>query len=215
MNSSSGEILGLHTGKVLPLGPSGEPSAIRKPRVDQAMLGPLGFDSGEQADLKNHGGTDKAINFYPHEDYLWWNGVLEAGADRLSSTSAFGENITTIGLLQTEICIGDRFAIGEAVIEVSQGRQPCWKLNHLFGDQNIVKRMTQSAKCGFYARAIRNGLVRDTDTIFLIQRPHPEWTIDRAFRLLFGEGGNVDDLKSLIEIERLATSWREKVMARL
>jgi MOSC domain-containing protein YiiM len=211
----SARILGLHTGKVSPFGPKGEPSAIRKSHVDQAMLGLLGFDGDEQADLKNHGGTDKVLNFYPYENYDWWSGILRSGTERLSATSAFGENVTTQGMLETEICVGDRFAIGETLVEISQGRQPCWKLNHLFGNADIAKQMIESARCGFYARVVEGGLVRDSDAVHLVDCPYPLWTIDRTFRLLFHKAKDADALKSLVELEPLAKSWREKALARI
>jgi MOSC domain-containing protein YiiM len=215
MKQLSARILGLHTGEVLPFGPKGEPSAIRKSRCDQALLGPLGFDNDEQADLKNHGGTDKALNFYPYENYDWWSRVLRAGNERLSTTSAFGENVTTQGMLETEMCVGDRLAIGETLVEISQGRVPCWKLNHLFGDADIVKQMIETARCGFYARVVEGGLVRATDGVHLVDRPYPAWTIDRTFRLLFHKAKDADALKLLVQLEPLAKSWREKALTRI
>jgi MOSC domain-containing protein YiiM len=215
MKQFSARILGLHTGKASPFGPKGEPSAIRKSRVDQAMLTPLGFDGDEQADLKNHGGTDKALNFYPYENYGWWSEVLNLGTDRLSVPSAFGENITTQGLLETEMCIGDQLAIGETLIEISQGRAPCWKLNHLFGNPDVMKQIIETARCGFYARVVEGGLMRASDDVQLVNRPYPTWTIDRTFRLLFHKTKDANALKSLSEVEPLAKSWREKALVRM
>lgn len=131
------------TGKAVPFGRPDTLSAIGKHPVDAAIaIGPAGLEGDEQADRRNHGGPDKAIHHYPFDHYAAWRGDLPAHCPLLESVGAFGENLSTLGLTEETVCIGDIFRIGTATVQVSQGRQPCWKLNHRFGVKDMARRCT-------------------------------------------------------------------------
>ncbi|MBA3941884.1 MAG: MOSC domain-containing protein, partial [Sphingopyxis sp.] len=134
-----------------------EESAIAKDAVDGARrVGFLGIAGDEQADLTVHGGIDKAIHHYPRDHYRWWQHELGDHA-LLGAAGAFGENISTEGLVETEAAIGDRYRLGSALVEISQGRQPCWKLGHRFGIAGVPATVVKTRRSGWYYRVIEEG----------------------------------------------------------
>lgn len=210
-------ILSIQCGKARPFRGPGEPSAIGKePVVGPVRIHRLGLAGDEQADLTVHGGPDKAIHHYPHDHYAFWR---EAIGDHplLASCGAFGENISTEGLTEDAVCIGDRWRLGTALVEVSQGRQPCWKLDHRFGGANVLAGVVNSRRPGWYYRVIEEGEAAAGDTLELVGRPHPEWTILRTFGLLIAGDHKSDraGLESLGAVDALAAPWkmrREKLL---
>ncbi len=97
-----------------------------------------------------HGGPDKAVHHYPADHYPFWRSEL-AGHPLLVAPGAFGENISTLGLVEADICIGDRFRLGSALVEVSQGRQPCWKLDHRFGNAAMTAQVVATRRWSRWA----------------------------------------------------------------
>ena len=147
----------LLVGDVRPLGPRGIPSGIAKLPVDRPlMLGALGLAGDSQGDTRHHGGAEKALHHYALDHYPAW--VAEIGQrDVLATAGAFGENLATSGLVESDVAVGDVFAIGSAVIEVSQGRQPCWKLNERFAQPDMARRVQASGRTGWYYRVLEPG----------------------------------------------------------
>ncbi|GAA0864731.1 MOSC domain-containing protein [Sphingopyxis soli] len=189
-----------------------EASAIAKTPVDGALrVGLLGIDGDEQADLTVHGGVDKAIHHYPRDHYGWWAGELGDHA-LLEAPGAFGENISTEGLIESEACIGDRYRLGSALVEISQGRQPCWKLGHRFGVATVPATVVATRRSGWYYRVIEEGAVAAGDALALVERPQPEWSVDRVFHLLIGGAGKREPeaLRALAAMDALATTWRAR-----
>ncbi len=121
---------------------------------------------------------------------------------------AFGENLSTHGITENHVCIGDRFKLGSAVVEVSQGRQPCWKLGHHFADQNMLREVIETGRCGWYYRVIEVGNVQAGDSIVLLSRPNPDWTITKVFKLLIAGEMYNDALRKLSEVSQLSKHWR-------
>ncbi|MFM9976590.1 MAG: MOSC domain-containing protein [Sphingomonadaceae bacterium] len=197
-------------GHVQPLGP--ETSAIAKATVSGARpVGWLGIAGDAQADLSVHGGPDKAIHHYPHDHYAWWQshfGPLPV----LAAPGAFGENISTTGLTEDTACIGDRYRLGTALVEIAQGRQPCWKQAFRLGQPDTVTLMVQSGRCGWYYRVIEEGAVAAGDRLMLVARPHPEWSVARVIALLIAGGARRDPeaVRALAGLEVLASNWRAR-----
>lgn len=189
-----------------------ERSAIAKrPASAPALAGPLGLAGDEQADLTVHGGMDKAIHHYPHDHYTAWAEELDGHA-LLSTPGAFGENITTTGPTEDLVCIGDRYRLGRALVEVSQGRQPCWKIDHRFQRAGITARVIATGRCGWYYRVLEPGEIGQGDRFALVERPHPQWTVARAFHLLIAGGHRTDPaaVAALANLAVLAESWRNR-----
>jgi MOSC domain-containing protein YiiM len=198
------------TGQVEPFGDS--TSAIVKTVVsDVRTIGLLGIEGDRQADLSVHGGPDKAIHHYPRDHYRFWTQEL-GSLTVLDSAGAFGENISTTELTEADVCIGDRYRLGTALVEISQGRQPCWKQGHCLGDPRVVATMVRTARCGWYYRVIEEGLIKAGDLLTLSSRPQPDWTVERVINLLIGGAGKheLESVATLAAMEVLAPNWRAR-----
>ena len=202
----------LLTGKARRFGAKGEPSAIDKRAVEgRHAVGALGIAGDEQADLSVHGGPDKAIHHYPRDHYDWWAETIGYHA-LLQDAGAFGENISTSGLTESAACIGDRYRLGSALVEISQGRQPCWKLGHRFGIATLPATVVTSRRGGWYYRVIEDGAVGAGDALELMERPLPDWSVERVFHLLIGGAGKRKPaaLRALAAMDLLAANWRAR-----
>lgn len=189
-----------------------EKSAIAKTAVGgPRAVRSLGIEGDAQADLTVHGGPDKAIHHYPRDHYPYWEEILGSHG-LLDSAGAFGENISTTGLVETEACIGDRYRLGSALVEISQGRQPCWKLGHRFGVASVPATVVKTRRSGWYYRVIEEGVVAAGDALTLVDRPMPEWTVECVFGLLIGGEGKREPaaLRELSAMDALATTWRTR-----
>lgn len=164
----------------------GSRSAIDKhPLAGPVSVGPLGLAGDEQGDLRIHGGPDKAVHCYPWGHYVHWRNTLPPPAlARLQAPGAFGENLSLEGLDEHGVCIGDRWRIGGALFVVSQGRQPCWKLNDRFSVPDMARRVQESGRAGWYLRVVQAGSVQAGDEVWLLDRPHPDWPIARLLHLI-------------------------------
>ena len=197
------------TGRAVPFGRPDTLSAIGKRPVDAAVaIGPAGLEGDEQADRRNHGGPDKAIHHYPFDHYPAWRTDLPAPASLLDAVGAFGENISTLGLTEETVCVGDVFRLGTATVQVSQGRQPCWKLNHRFGVADMARRVQSTGRTGWYYRVLEPGTAAAGDGIALIDRPLPDWPLARILRAFYHDTGDLPILAGIAGLEPLATGWR-------
>lgn len=205
----------LLTGPVKPLGARAVPSGIDKWAVAHpTMLTETGFDGDAQGDLVRHGGPDKAVHHYPFEHYSSWTTAIGPHA-LLCRPGAFGENISTEGLDEENVAIGDVFELGTATIEVSQGRQPCWKLNERFGRPEMARAVQSSGRTGWYYRVLSSGNVAPEDRLELVARSSPEWTIARIWRAFYVDTLNFKELAALAEAPALARAWRDHALRRL
>lgn len=211
MTASSMTVDALLTGIPVPFR-DGDYSAIAKQPVSGAVrIGWLGLAGDSVADPVHHGGWDKAIHLYPQDHYGWWR-ERKPGHPLLEKPGAFGENIASRGMTEEEVCLGDRFSLGSAVVEVSHGRQPCWKLDHRFGARDVMATIVKTARCGIYFRVLREGEAEAGVMMELLERPLPQWSIARVFRLLIGGGhkGEPDAVRTLTDMPVLAEAWRER-----
>jgi MOSC domain-containing protein YiiM len=204
------EILAVLLGKVRPFRGDDEPSAIGKlPVAHSVAVGAMGLAGDEQADRSVHGGIDKAIHHYPADHYDWWRGYL-SDTPLLDTPGAFGENISTSGLDEQNVFLGDRFRLGTALVEVTQARQPCWKLDHRFETKGVMAQVVKTRRTGWYYRVLEPGEVRAGDRLELVERPYPEWPLASLFALLIG-GEAKDrpaDLRALRDVPVLAETWK-------
>lgn len=205
----------LLVGKAEPLGQNGLVSGIAKrPAGRPVWLSSTRFDTDEQADRKHHGGPEKAVHHYPADHYDLWRRELGDLAV-LGKPGAFGENLSTLGLDETNLAIGDVFRLGGAIIEVSQGRQPCHKLNVRFGIADMARRVQTTGRTGWYYRVKQEGLVSPGDSLVLIERQAPEWTLHRLWHLLYVDRMNMPELEAMANLPGLADSWRGYARRRL
>lgn len=187
-----------------------ELSAIRKTPVDgRVAVTRLGLDGDAQADLSVHGGPDKAVHHYAFAHYAMWRAAAP-DPELLAQPGAFGENISTAAMTEESVCIGDRFQMGSAVVEVSQPRQPCWKQAHVLGWPLLPKLMAQAAKSGWYYRVVQEGAVQAGDAMTLLERPHADWPVARVLRMVMHRSAapDVAALRALAALEVLEDDWR-------
>lgn len=204
-----GRVRAVLTGRVRPYSRPGSLSAIDKhPLDDTVAVGTLGLAGDQQGDLRVHGGPDKAVHCYPWAHYVHWRAALPATcAPLLEQPGAFGENLSLDGLDEHGSCIGDRWQIGSAQFEVSQGRQPCWKLNDRFGVPDMALRVQDGGRAGWYLRLSQPGELQAGDTVLLLARPHPHWTVARLLQLIADRDCDPRVLNAVLELP-LPSSWQ-------
>lgn len=209
-------------GKPVPFRADGETSTIgsRVAATGPVQLTYLGFAGDRVADPSVHGGPDKAVHLYPAEHYPEWRAdFVKGGLDphpHLERLGGFGENIAASGLTEDKVQIGDRFRIGSALVEISQGRQPCWKIDHHFGLKGMTAGVIRTGRSGYYFRVIEEGQVVPGDAIEQVERMTHGWTVERTFQLLIAGMHKAPDadeaLKELAAMESLAESWRRRAI---
>jgi MOSC domain-containing protein YiiM len=164
-----------------------------------------------QADLLNHGGIDKAVLAYSADHYLKWREELSLPD---MPFGAFGENLTIAGLSEESVCIGDIFRIGAATFEVSQPRQPCWKLARRWRMHELTALVVRNGRSGWYLRVLEQGWIEAQLPVALIERPNPQWSIARANEVLHHRKTDLPLTLELAEVQRLASSWVEELRER-
>src|SRR5699024_4237516 len=129
--------------------------------------------------------------------------------------SAFGENLTTRGLLETDVCIGDIFKLGEATVQVSQPRQPCYKLSVKYGDPNMPIKVQETGYTGYYFRVLEEGWVSQSDGLIKIESHPKAVTVAFANQVMHHEKNNVEAMKKILDVEALSPNWRKRFQNRL
>lgn len=205
-------------GKVQAFGPKQAPSAIHKiPVMGMVHIGKLGLQhpngNDEQGDTQFHGGEEKAIHYYPFEHYALWKETISHPI--LDAVGAFGENFSATGLVENNVCVGDVFQIGTAKVQVSQGRQPCWKLNVRFGTADMAKQVQNTGRTGWYFRVLEEGDAQSGDTMSLIERPNPTWDLAKVLHYLYIDKLNYDALEELAKLPYLNEGWQQLAAKRL
>jgi MOSC domain-containing protein YiiM len=176
------------------------------------MLHRLNLAGDKQADLTVHGGVNKAVYLYPSEHYPYWQDELP---DTSLAWGMFGENLTSTGLLEATVHIGDQFRIGAARLVVTEPRVPCYKLGIRFGRPDMVKRFLASRRSGFYCAVLEEGLVQAGD---IIERIHyDQWavTIDDFMRASIFKSDDIAIMQRIVQIETLSDGWRSHFLAQL
>lgn len=184
---------------------------FKEPRSGSVWLGRTNLDGDGQADLENHGGPEKAVNVYPAEHYPYW--AQTTGSINIQP-GGFGENFTTEGLLESDVCIGDIFEIGESLVQVSQPRQPCWKLARRWHMKDLALRVQETGRTGWYFRVLKEGHVKVYARLVLVERHHPDWTVSAANEVMHHRIGDRQAAQNLADCIYLSGRWREKLNRR-
>ena len=202
-------------GALRPLGPRKVMSGIVKTPVSAPVwLGSTGLENDSQGDTRNHGGPEKAALHYSLDHYAAWRAEIGDAAP-LAGPGGFGENFSSSGLTENDVAVGDIFRIGGARIQVSQGRQPCWKLNARFDVDDMARRVQNTGRTGWYYRVLEPGRVEPQDELELLDRAAPEWTISRLLRIFYRDTLNRDELAGMANLTVLAHPWRTRAKKRL
>jgi MOSC domain-containing protein YiiM len=178
---------------------------FKEPVEERVKVRFFNLDGDRQADLTVHGGLDKAIYVYPVEHYEYWRGELP---EMELPWGMFGENLTTVGLLEDSVNIGDRFRIGTAEVMVTQPRVPCYKLGIKFGRANMVKQFLDSRLTGFYFSVLQEGEVGVGDAMELISRDENNVTVADITRLYVRQSDDLQMLQRAAQVKALPDGWR-------
>ena len=164
-----------------------ETSFYRAPSSQPRWLYTTHLEGNAQADTKNHGRPEQAVLLYAAAHYPLWQ--AELGRPDLGP-GGFAENFTVDGLTEDTACIGDVYAVGDARIQVTGPRYPCWKIERRWGIEGLTARVAQTGRTGWYSRVVREGLIEPGMPVLLAERPYPRWTV--ALTNDFGHGRNTD-----------------------
>jgi MOSC domain-containing protein YiiM len=187
-------------------------SIFKEPVAGPVGLQRLNLAGDEQADLSVHGGADKAVYAYPSEHYAYWREELP-GVEL--PWGVFGENLTTEGLSESTLQIGDQLNIGSAELRVTQPRMPCFKLAIRFGRPDMVKRFQRSGRSGFYLSVLQEGVITAGDSIRVVPQEENSLTVAEIARLYSADEADQELLRRASQLGALPESWREYFRNRL
>jgi MOSC domain-containing protein YiiM len=187
-------------------------SIWKSPTEGRVPVGKVNLQGDKQSDLSVHGGPEKAVYAYPSEHYAFWRAELP---DFELGWGSFGENLTTEGVLESQVMIGDQIEIGSAQFLVTQPRMPCFKLAIRFGRDDMVKRFLQSGRTGFYLAVLREGEVAAGDAIDFTLRDGHGLSVADVAQLYARDSDNQALLRRAIEAPALPESWRDYFRKRL
>ena len=189
---------------------------FKLPVAGPVFLGAEGVTGDEQADLTVHGGPDKAVCVYSADHYPAWTGILwpDSSPD-CGAFGAFGENLSVSGVTEDDVCIGDVWAAGDVRVQVTQPRQPCWKLARKWRIHDLIDQVVRTGRTGWYFRVLREGEVAAGSTLSLVERTAPEWTITAANQVMHGRPRNNAAAAALASVTALSDAWRETLRKRL
>lgn len=182
----------------------------KQPVVGPVTLSRTNLEGDGQADLKHHGGPDKAVCVYPSAHYRYW----EERLGHELPPAAFGENFTVSGLDESTLCLGDVFDVGSARVQVSQPRSPCWKIAHRW-HKSLALWVQETGFTGWYLRVLQEGIVQAGDEFRLQARPHPTWTLTRLNKVRYKQVDDTALIARLADAELLSESWREHFARRV
>ena len=187
-------------------------TGINKKQVKEPVyLSFVKFNGDGQADLVHHGGVDKAVCVYTGDHYPYWE--KELNQDLVYG--AFGENITVSDMREEDVCIGDTFQIGEAVVQVTQPRQPCFKLAKKYNIPKLPLYFQETGYTGFYFRVLKEGWVSSVDTLKRLQSDPKGVSVAFANRIMHKEKQNIEGIKRILEVNALSSSWRKSFEKRI
>ena len=189
---------------------NGEPVATaiyKNPVEGKVRVNPLNLAGDAQADLSVHGGVSKSVYAYPFEHYEFWQNEYP---DKDLPVAIFGENLTTEGVLETEICAGDKIRVGTAEFIVTEPRFPCFKLGIRFGRKDILRRFQKSRRSGFYLSVAKTGELEAGDRIEFLERDSNHVTIEELVRLS-DEKNVIEIARRALNVEALPETWKQQI----
>ena len=185
-------------------------TAINKREVHEIYLGTQGFEGDDVADKKHHGGPDRAVCLYPAEHYIQW----ETELGKPLPTAAFGENLTVTNMLEADVCIGDIYKIGDAVIQITQGRIPCSTIDRYTKANILLKRLIETGYTGFLARVLNEGIISAESKIELVERHSAGLSVLHCNKVYF-QNDDARAMKRIQAVDALADDWKQKLEKRI
>ncbi|NWQ39567.1 MOSC domain-containing protein [Bacillus sp. EB106-08-02-XG196] len=184
-------------------------SGIWKEQSDELVVGFAQIKGDQVANPEYHGGSDRVVCVYPFEHYAHWESVF----DRILTPSAFGENLTVLGMKEDQVCIGDVFQIGEAVLQVSQGRYPCSTINKRNNNNLLLKRIIETGYTGYFFRVLEEGkITADSQIKKLLSHPE-QITVSSIHHLYFhNPSPSIEMIDKILGVKELAGQWRKYLL---
>lgn len=186
-------------------------TGICKEAVEEVFLTKDGFQGDGVADLRFHGGPDRALCIYPYEHYSLW----EQEFGQTLSPAAFGENLTLTNMLERDVNIGDIFQIGDAVVQVTQGRNPCSTISKRTNLPLLLKRIIDTGYTGYLCRVIEEGKIRSDSKITLLQQHPKQVSILFGNQVYFHALHDREGINKLLDLPELAIQWRDSLIKRV
>ena len=165
-------------------------------------------EGDQPANADAHGGPEQAALMYAADHYPVWQRDLDMPDFGYGS---FGENFSISGVAKNTVCVGDVLAIGDARLQVSKPRAPCWKIDRRWRRNDLTRRVADTGRTGWYVRVLEEGAVAPGQTVSLEERPCPEWTVARVTDVMGNQCSRPEDAASLARCEFLSPDWREKL----
>jgi MOSC domain-containing protein YiiM len=181
-------------------------SAIGKTSTETLQLLKSGFVGDDVANHEFHGGFDRAVCLYPFEHYVNWENEFQTKL----KLPAFGENMTVAGMLEDQVCIGDVYQAGDAVLQITQGRIPCSTISNYNGVDKFLMRIVATNKTGYFFRVLEEGAISMESTIKLIEKHPMGVTVFSANQVMFHDQKNKKAIGKILQVKELAEVWREK-----
>jgi MOSC domain-containing protein YiiM len=197
------------------LPPEGQPTGIyKRAAAGRVELGGDGLAGDVQADRRVHGGPEKALHHYPAEHYTALAAAFAQVWGELVPGS-LGENVTTVGLDEETVCIGDVFRVGGVRIQVSQPRSPCWKIDCKFAATGMARLIAERGITGWYYRVLAPGSIGAGDTLELLDRNAEPVSLSRLWRAQIDRRPAIEELHQLARTPGLAPGWAKKLTDRI
>lgn len=192
---------------------------VKQPVADRKFVSMLQIEGDGQADTVHHGGKDKAVLVYAAGHYPNWTHELAHEpahqGKSLLGNGAFGENFTVTQWSEETACIGDVLSVGTAVVEVSQPRVPCWKISERWGIPDLLTRVQRTGRTGWYLRVLQEGFVQAGDTLGLMNRPNPDFTVQLVNDIIHKRLSDVSVMREVEVLPELADACRNTVQRRI
>lgn len=203
------KILSLFEGVPSVLGPSKTLTAIKKNKIEEVFVSKSQFGTDEVTNHKNHGGQYRVIHQYNFEHYKYWKNFFPLNPEEFCNGS-YGENMTTEGVSEENICIGDVFQINDLIIQITEPRSPCATLNLRYENEFYLKSLFKTSKWGWFYKVLQAGNIKTNDQGILVERKNPELLLSKAIFVMSKEVIDLSFSKKLAECEDLSPRWIEK-----
>ncbi len=181
----------------------------KEPVAGKIWAGNSNLSDDSQADLENHGGTDKAVLAYSADHYPVWRKELSLPD---LPNGGFGENLTIVGMTEETVCIGDTYVIGDVLLQVSQPRRPCWKISRRWQIDDLADRVKNTGRIGWYFRVLKEGFIENGLPVVLLERPYPQWTVERSYEIMKNRRSDTPAAQKLATCNLLSVNWRTKLV---
>ena len=195
--------------------PAGRSGIHKHALAGPVRIGPRGVEGDRQVNRRYHGFPAMALHHYPRDHYPWLGERFDHPAP-LAAAGGMGENLSTHGLREDDVCIGARFRLGTALIEVTQPRQPCATIEKHLQRKGVVKAIVESGRCGWFYRVLEPGMAEAGCLLDPVEEGHAEWSVRRAFMAVYGgKAGSADELRDLDSLARVSDRLRGDIARRL